>query len=78
MTERATVVPASPPVVCPRVAAVIGVIERRYAEIEETAVRIDSIDAEVPVAGIPVKRTIEVACSKVSLILPIEENVIEV
>lgn len=78
LAERAPIVPTSPSVVSPRVAATISVIERRCAEIEEVAVGIYPIDAEVPVAGSPVKRAIEVARCAESPILPVEEYVIEI
>ena len=56
----------------------IGVEECRRAEIEERAIRIAGIDGEVPEAGIPIERTIEIGCCQISLILPVEQYVVEV
>ena len=44
----------------PSVGTMIGVIEVRTSEVEVVTVRVAGIDAEVPVAGVPVQRTIEI------------------
>ena len=77
-TPVASVVPAATTVHVPAVTTTIGDIEVRTSEVEVAAVRIAGIDAEVPVATVPVQGTIEVAGGAVCAILPIEQNVAQI
>ena len=74
----APVIPAAAPVVAPAVTAAVDGIEVRPAEIEIAAMRIAGIDAEVPIAGAPVERTVEIGGFNKSPILPVEQNVAQV
>ena len=62
----------------PGMAATIGVIEVRTSEVEIVAVGIAGIDAEVPVTGVPVQRTIEIGCCYEGVPLPVEQNIAQV
>lgn len=73
-----TVIPASSTVHAPAVTATIDSIEVRPSEVEIVAVGIACIDAEVPVAGVPVEWTIEIGGFNISAILPVEQYVAEV
>jgi hypothetical protein len=64
--------------VVPGVTAAIAGIEYRASEVEVVAVRIAGVDAEVPVAAVPVERTVEVAGGTESLPLPVKQNIAEV
>ena len=58
--------------------ATVGGIEVGSAEVEVVATRIAQVNAEVPVAGIPVERAIEVAGGTEGIPLPRVEDVAEV
>jgi hypothetical protein len=60
------------------VAATIGNVEVGTSEVEIGAMRIACIDTEVPVATIPVERTVEVAGGAVCTILPVEQNIAQI
>ena len=64
--------------VVPGMSATIGGIEVRTSEVEIVTVRITQIDAEVPVACLPVERTVEIAGCHKGVPLPVEENIAEV
>ena len=69
------VIPASAAVHAPAVRAAVGIVETRAAEVIIVAARIAGIDAEVPVAGIPSQRTVEVSSLDVCAVLPVAEDV---
>ena len=77
-SEGTTVVPRASVVVVPSMSAAVGVPEVRTSEVEIVAIRVAGIDAEVPVACIPVERTIEVGSCAVGCILPVEENIAQI
>ena len=54
----------------PGMTATIGGIEVRASKIEVVAPRVAGIDAEMPEAGIPVERTVEVAGCTEGIPLP--------
>lgn len=58
--------------------SVVGVIEMRASEDDHCTVRITCIDSKVPVACVPVERTIEVGCCAERTELPVEKNILEV
>ena len=62
----------------PGMAATIGGIEVRTSEVEIVTIRIAGIDAEVPVACLPVERAVEIAGGDECLPLPIEEDITQV
>ena len=74
----ASVIPAVSAVVVPAVSAAVGHVEVGASEVEEVAVGIAGIDAEVPVASAPVERTVEIGGGQVGLILPVPEYVAQV
>ena len=82
VTHGGTVVTAAIPraaaVHVPGMSATIFYIKRRSSEEEVIAVRIACVDAEVPVACVPVERTKEVGCITERAILPREQYVAEV
>lgn len=62
----------------PGMGATIGGIEVWTTEVEIVAVRVAGIDTEVPVACVPVERTIEVGGCDESIPLPVEEDITQV
>ena len=62
----------------PSMPSAISGIEVRTSEIEVVAVRIAQIDAKVPITGLPVKWTIEIAGSNVGIPLPVEQYIAQV
>ena len=66
----ATMIPRASAIHVPSVSATIFNVEGGSTKVEVVAVRIASIDAEVPVASVPVERTIEVGGITESAILP--------
>lgn len=52
--------------------------ERRPAEEEVVAVWIAGIDAEMPIATVPIERAVEVAGGTVGPVLPVEKDVAQV
>ena len=77
-TEVAAVIPASATIHPPTVTATIDIPEVGTAEEEVVTMRIAGIDAEVPVASLPVQGAIEITCCQVGLILPVEQYVAQV
>ena len=71
-------IPASASVHSPAVSSSIRCIEVRTTEEEVVSARIAGVDAEVEVACVPVERTIEVCGVEISLILPVQEDVVQV
>ena len=74
----ASVVPAASTIHSPAVATTIDGIEVGRAEIEVGAMGVACIDAEVPVACVPIERTVEVGGFNESTILPVEQDIAEV
>ena len=62
----------------PGVCTMIGVIEVRTSEVEVVTVCVAGIDAEVPVAGVPVQRTIEIGCCDEGIPLPVEQDIAQI
>ena len=62
----------------PSVGTMIGVIEVRTSEVEVVTVRVAGIDAEVPVAGVPVQRTIEIGSCDEGIPLPVKQDITQV
>ena len=73
-----SVVVAVSAVSVPGVAATIGGIEVGTSEVEVVAMGIAGVDAEVPVAGLPVERAIEVTGCEEGVPLPVEQDVTQV
>lgn len=68
--EVATMIPRATAVHVPSVSATILNVEGGATKVEIVAVRIASVDAEVPVASVPVEWTIEVGGIAESAVLP--------
>ena len=62
----------------PGMGTTIGDIEVRTPEVEVVAMRIAGVDAKVPVACIPVQRTVEIGCCDESIPLPVEQDIAQV
>ena len=77
-SEGASMIVAVTAYTVPGMSSAIGVPEMWTAEIEVAAVWIASIDTEVPVAGVPVKRTVEIACCTECAILPVEQDIAQI
>ena len=69
------IVVAAIPVDVPRMSATIGDIEMWASEVEVVTVRIAGIDAEVPVACLPVEGAIEIGGCQEGVPLPVEKNI---
>jgi len=50
----------------------------RTSEIKIMAMRIAGINSEMPCAGVPVQRAIEVTCGTECVILPVEQDITEI
>ena len=59
-------------------ASAIGGIEGRTPEVEVVTMWVAGIDGEMPVAAIPVERTVEISCGTEGLPLPVEQNIAHV
>ena len=66
------------PMNVPGMSSTIGGIEVRTSEEEIVTMRIAAIDAEVPVACLPVEWAIEVAGCQVGVPLPVEQDIAEI
>ena len=73
-----SVIVAASAVHVPAVATAIGGIEVRATEVEVVTVRIAGVDGKVPVAGVPVERTVEVSGCAEEIPLPGVEDVAQV
>ena len=62
----------------PGMSATIGGIEVRTSEVEVVTMRIAGIDAEVPVACLPVEGTVEIAGCDKGIPLPVEKNITQI
>ena len=72
------IVVAAIPVDVPRMSATIGDIEMWASEVEVVTVRIAGIDAEVPVACLPVEGTVEIAGCQEGIPLPVEKDITQI
>ena len=78
MTEVASMIPTASAVHSPTMTTTIDIPEVRTSEVEVVAVGIAGIDAEVPVAAVPVARAIEIRGCQVGVVLPVEQDVTQV
>jgi hypothetical protein len=62
----------------PGMSTTISGIEVWTSEVEVVTVRIAGIDAEVPVACLPVEGTIEIAGCKIGIPLPVEKDITQI
>jgi hypothetical protein len=62
----------------PGVGTMIGVIEVGTSEVEIVTVRVTGIDAEVPVTGVPVQRTIEIRSCDEGIPLPVKQDIAQI
>ena len=62
----------------PGMSSAIGHIEVRISEVEIFTVRVAEIDAEVPVASLPVQGTVEIGCCHKGVPLPVVEDITHV
>jgi hypothetical protein len=65
-------------VVMPGMATTIGGIEVRTSKVEVVTMRVAEIDTEVPVACLPVERTVEIAGCHEGVPLPVVEDIAQV
>ena len=78
LCEVTSVIPGLASTSVPAVVTTIGGPEGRASEIEIVAVRIACIDAEMPVARLPVERAIEIGGIEECAVLPVEKYVTDV
>ena len=62
-------------VVMPGMTATVGGIEVRTSEVEIVTMRVAEIDAEMPVACLPVEGTVEIAGCHKGVPLPVVEDI---
>ena len=74
----ASVIVAAATVQVPAMATTVGGIEVGPSEVEVVTVGIAGVDAEVPVAGFPVERTVEIGSGTEGIPLPAVEDVTQV
>lgn len=74
----AALIIAAASVAPPAVTTAIGQVDGRTAEIEVVASRIACVDSEMPVAGAPVERTVEICGCAESVPLPVQEDVAQI
>lgn len=77
-TVVATIIPRSIAVAVPAVTSAVHGVEVWCTEIEVVTVWVASVYAEVPIACIPIERTVKIGGIAVHAILPIEQNVTQV
>ena len=73
-----SVIPASVSVNSPAMTSTVRYVEVRATEVEIVAARIAGVDAEVPVARIPVERTVEIGGIEICSILPVEQDIAQI
>ena len=73
-----TVIVAVISMAMPGMPSAIGYIEVRISEVEIITVRVAEIDAEVPVASLPVQRAVEIGCCHKGVPLPVVEDIAHV
>ena len=62
----------------PGVCTMIGVIEVRTSEVEVVTMRVTGIDAEVPITGVPVQRTVEIRSCEEGIPLPVKQDIAQI
>jgi len=62
----------------PGVGTMIRVVEMRTSEIEVVTVWVTGIDAEVPITGVPVQRTIEIRSCEEGIPLPVKQDIAQI
>lgn len=79
MSEVTSVIPGASAVHSPRVTSTIF-HENAGTVVEEeiVAVRVTGVYSEVPVACVPIQRTVEIARGNVGTVLPVEENITQI
>lgn len=58
--------------------AAVSYVEVRTSEVEVITIGIACVDAKMPVACVPIDGAIEIIGSKISTILPVEQNITQV
>lgn len=78
MTKIPAAVPRAMPIVMPAMPAIVNEDKVWPTKIEVVTTGITCVDGKVPVASVPVQRTIEIAGCAESTILPVEQNIAQV
>ena len=76
--ETSSVIPASVSVYSPAMTSTVRYVEVRATEVEIVAARIAGVDAEVPVARMPVERTVEIGGIEICSVLPVEQDIAQI
>lgn len=67
-----SMIPASAAIHSPAMSATINGIEMWATEEEIVSARISGVDSEMKISGVPIERTIEIACCAEITVLPIQ------
>ena len=78
MTKIPAAVPRAMPIVMPAMPAIVNEDKVWPTKIEVVTTGITCVDGKVPVASVPVQRTIEIAGCAESTILPVEQYIAQV
>ena len=78
MTKIPAAVPRAMPIVMPAMPAIVNEDKVWSAKIEIVTMGVTCVDGKVPVASVPVQRTIEIAGCAESTILPVEQYIAQV
>lgn len=78
VTKIPAAVPRAMPIVMPAMPAIVNEDKVWSAKIEIVTMGVTCVDGKVPVASVPVQRTIEIAGCAESTILPVEQNIAQV
>ena len=78
VTKIPAAVPRAMPIVLPAMPAIVNEDKVWPAKIEVVTTGITCVDGKVPVASVPVQRTIEIAGCAESTILPVEQYIAQV
>ena len=73
-----TIVVATIAMYVPGMSTTIGDIEARCSEVEVVTVRITGVDAEVPVACLPIEGTVEIAGCQEGIPLPVHKDITQI
>ena len=78
VTKIPAAVPRAMPIVMPAMPAIVNEDKVWSAKIEIVTMGVTCVDGKVPVASVPVQRTIEIAGCAESTILPVEQYIAQV